>query len=77
MYMGPITAAAAVRTPASPALRRIAGVPVLLVAAPVMLAWLGTQAVVAGVVLGGKALAGAPRFALTALEYAGGIALGR
>ncbi len=76
MYMGPITAVA-VRQPASPLLRRVAGVPVLLVAAPVMLAWLGTQAMVAGVVLGARGVAAAPRFALTALDYAGGIALGR
>lgn len=85
MYMGPIVAtdvanvtrAPPPRVPASPALRLAAGVPVLLLAALVMLPWAAVIAVSAAVVLGARALLGTPRAFYQAADYAGRVALGR
>jgi len=83
MYMGPITAAApvdlavATRAPASTLARRAVGVPVLLVAGAAMLPWMALNAAIAGVVLGARGLAAAPRALVTAIDYAGTVALGR
>lgn len=89
MYMGPITAAdvqpgrhesiatPAARTPAHPVLRMAVGVPVLLLAALVMLPWAAVIAVSAGVFLGVRSVLAAPRAVAQAADYAGRIALGR
>lgn len=68
MYMAPITRAKA--PPAPPALRRAAGVPVLLLAVLVGVPWLLANLLLAGALLGG-------RFASEAVDYAGQVALGR
>ena len=68
MYMAPITRAKPIA--ATPALRRAVGLPVLALAAAVMLPWLLLNGLVAGVVLAG-------RFGLQAMDYAGAVALGR
>jgi hypothetical protein len=89
MYMGPITAAdvqpdgresnlaKAAGTPAHPILRMAVGVPVLLLAALVMLPWAAVIAVSAGVFLGVRSVLAAPRAVAQAADYAGRIALGR
>jgi hypothetical protein len=90
MYMGPIVAADTATAPAdvptarkaqrppSGALPRfVAGVPTLALAAVVMVPWLAGSALLAGVAIGVRALPGAPRAILSAIDYAGSIALGR
>lgn len=89
MYMGPITAAdvqpgqlapvapETARTPAHPVLRMAVGVPVLLLAALVMLPWAAVIAISAGVFLGVRSVLAAPRAVAQAADYAGRIALGR
>lgn len=74
MYMGPIAAA---KAPASPLLRRATGVPVLLIAVLMMLPWLAGNALVAGIVLGARGIVAAPRALVSAIDYAGAVALGR
>ncbi|WP_305172559.1 hypothetical protein [Sphingomonas aurea] len=81
--MGPITAAApleldvVVSRPSSPLVRRAVGVPVLLVAAAAMLPWMALNAAVAGVVLGARGIAAAPKAVVQAIDYAGTVVLGR
>lgn len=70
MYMAPIVKAESRPAAANPALRRLVGVPVLIVAGVVALPWAAMQALVAGVVLTG-------RVTMEAVDYAGTIALGR
>jgi len=91
MYMGPIiadetraelaprpaTSPMPSPLPAHPALRMTAGVPVLLLAALVMLPWAAVIALSAGVVLGARALLCAPQAMIQAADYAGRVALGR
>ncbi|GAA3702967.1 hypothetical protein GCM10022268_10850 [Sphingomonas cynarae] len=90
MYMGPIVAAettappvgyAIVRTPPRPpsgvASRFVVGVPVLALATVVMVPWLVGHTLVAGALTGVRSLPGAPRALLSAIDYAGRIALGR
>lgn len=74
MYMGPITAA---RAPSGLIARRCVGVPVLMLAGAVMIPWLAGSALVAGVALAGRAATGLPRFLVSAIDYAGEIAIGR
>ena len=57
--------------------RLAAGVPVLALATVVMVPWLVGHTLVAGTLLGLRALPGAPRAILSAIDYAGSIALGR
>lgn len=68
MYMAPIVKATP--APASVALRRAVGVPVLALAAVVALPWMAAQALVGAVALALKA-------GVQAVDYAGSIALGR
>jgi hypothetical protein len=68
MYMAPIVKATV--APSHPALRRLVGVPVLLLAAAVALPWMAVQGAVA---LGAMAI----RSGIQAVDYAGTIALGR
>jgi hypothetical protein len=88
--MGPIVAADTVTAPVDvPAARRparppsgtlprvVAGVPTLALAAVVMVPWLAGNALIAGVAIGVRALPGAPRALMAAIDYAGSIALGR
>ena len=90
MYMGPIVAAdtaappagfSIVRTPArapSGAVSRfVTGVPVLALATVVMVPWLVGHTLAAGALIGLRSLPGAPRTLLSAIDYAGRIALGR
>ena len=71
MYMAPIVKAPhEIAPPASPALRRAVGLPVLVIAAVVALPWMAVQGLVAGVVLGGRGI-------VQAIDYAGAVALGR
>lgn len=74
MYMGPVIAA---RAPAATPLRRAVGVPVLLLAAIVMLPWLAVNALVAGVALGWRGARRLPAVLLAMIDYAGTVALGR
>ena len=64
MYMAPVTRAA--RSPARPGLRRVVGVPVLLLAALVMVPWLLVNVLMLSA-----------RFGMQAVDYAGQVALGR
>lgn len=57
--------------------RLAAGVPVLALATVVMVPWLVGHTLVAGTLLGLRALPGAPRAILSAIDYAGSIALDR
>lgn len=68
MYMASITKATPPRS--HPALRRAVGVPVLALAGIVALPWMAVQALLAGVVLVGRA-------GVEAIDYAGTVALGR
>ena len=90
MYMGPIVAAdtttapvglpaarGPARSPSGTLPRLAAGVPVLALATVVMVPWLVGHTLVAGTLLGLRALPGAPRAILSAIDYAGSIALGR
>jgi len=62
---------------AHPVLRMAVGVPVLLLAALVMLPWAAVIALSAGAVLGVRAFLAAPRAVAQAADYAGRVALGR
>ncbi len=68
MYMAPIVKATV--APSHPALRRVVGVPVLVLAAVVALPWMAVQGLVA---MGTLAVRGAGQ----AVDYAGTVALGR
>lgn len=68
MYMAPIPRVKP--AVAAPALRRMVGLPVLFLAALVMLPWLCLNGAVAIVVL-------VARFLTQAMDYAGQVALGR
>ena len=74
MRMGPIVTA---KSPAPAALRRTVGALALLLAALVMLPWLGVHALVAAITLTARAIPAAPHAALAAIDYAGAVALGR
>jgi hypothetical protein len=71
------TATQAMRASAHPVLRMAVGVPVLLLAALVMLPWAAVIALSAGAVLGVRAFLAAPRAVVQAADYAGRVALGR
>lgn len=64
MYMAPVTRT--VSAPSRPALRRTVGLPVLLLAALVMLPWLLINLMMLSA-----------RFGVQAVDYAGQVALGR
>ena len=74
MYMGPITAA---RPPSGRILRRVVGVPVLLVAGVVMIPCLLGSGLFAAVAIGGRATIRLPRLIASGVDYAGEIAIGR
>lgn len=73
----PIHQATASPVAASLLARRLWGLAVLLAGAAAMLPWLAANAAVSGTVAGVAALAQAPRALLQAIDYAGGVALGR
>ncbi|MBJ6123392.1 hypothetical protein [Sphingomonas mollis] len=74
MYMGPIVAA---KSSSSPLARVLVGIPTLMLAAMLLLPWLAANAMAAGLMLGLRALPGAPRALMAAIDYAGTVALGR
>jgi len=74
MYMGPITAA---RPPSGRTMRRIVGVPVLLVAGIVMIPWLAGNGLVAAFAIAGRATVRLPQLLVSAVDYAGEVAIGR
>lgn len=61
----------------APVLRAVIGVPVLLLAALIMLPWLVLNAAVSATVLMGRGLIHGPRALVQAVDYAGRVALGR
>jgi len=74
MYMGPITAA---RPPSGRTTRCIVGVPVLLFAGIVMIPWLAGNGLVAAFAIAGRATVRLPRLLVSAVDYAGEVAIGR
>ncbi len=70
-------ASAPARPPSGTLGRFVTGVPVLALATVVMVPWLAGHALLAGVAIGARALPGAPRALMAAIDYAGSIALGR
>ena len=74
MYMGPITAA---RPPSGRITRCIVGVPVLLVAGIVMIPWLAGNGLVAAFAIAGRVTVRLPRLLVSAVDYAGEVAIGR
>ena len=74
MYMGPITRA---KPAVSPTVRRAVGAVALPLAGLLLLPFLSAYALYAGTVIGMRSLGGAPRLLGQAVDYAGGVLVGR